>query len=492
MIVSSNRLLIAGVGPVPPERPGRLFAPGLRIWGMARELARAGHPVRLVCARYGWTGATAGGEGDERTVADRFDLKPAEEPQLPEGQALDVAGGEWPGLLARETEAFGATAAVGSTDVMNHALAGAGLSIPIWMDYFGDPMAERQLLALRLGSDAGLVDQWAMLAPALARADRLSGCSHQACGALLGQLGVLGRLGRHTARETLVHYIPPWLEPIEPDKANGADEALVRGRLVPADAFMIIQTGGFNTWLDVETLFATLERVMNINPRIHFAATGGAIPGHTASAFWHFTKAVNASPHRERFHLLGWLPLGQVPRLIAEGDMGLNVDIACPEGMLGTRNRILDWLAGGLPVVSTPGCELAGELGERGYLRLADHGDPEALAGAILQTAEEPGPAREGARLGIGYLHQIHTPVRCLAPLMQWAEEPKPASDLHRWEEGTDRPSALHDQARRETGRLQQQQRLAERVAELEGQLARLRGSRLVRWALKLRRRNDL
>ena len=49
------------------------------------------------------------------------------------------------------------------TPPYDHALAAARLKIPIWMDYFGDPMAERQMLALRQGSDEGLAAQWELL-----------------------------------------------------------------------------------------------------------------------------------------------------------------------------------------------------------------------------------------------------------------------------------------------------------------------------------------
>ncbi len=482
---SKSPVLVAGVGPLPPEYPERLFAPGLRIWGMARELAGAGHPVRLICAEFG------GGHLEGKSRVRRFELAPGVGTSLPDGKALETGPDGLPGVLAREAESSGAAAAVGSTDVMNHALALAELKVPIWMDYFGDPMAERQLLAMREGGNQGLANQWAVMAPALARADRLSGCSREACGALLGQLAVLGRLGRHTAGEPLVQRLPPWHEPIAPARSQ-SENPVVRGRLTPPDAFIIVQTGGFNTWLDVETLHASLERAMAANPDIHFAAGGGAIPGHHAGAFERFERAVAGGRHHERFHMLGWLPLGQVPRVIGEGDMGLNVDIECAEGILGTRNRLLDWLAGGLPVVSTPGCELARKLGERGHLQLEPHADAEAIAAAVLRIVARPGPAREAAKQGARYIEEAHAPARCLAPLLEWAADPKPASDLHTWASGTEHPPALHDQARRGAEQSAELQRLAGRVTELEGKLSRILGSRLVRLALKLRGRNDL
>lgn len=476
------RLLVAGVGPLPPERPDRLFAPGLRIWGMARELARAGHPVRLICAQFGES---------RQGQARRYDLlwERRDAPLLPQPVELDLPDGGWPQLLAGEAESFAAAAAIGSTDVMNHALAGSGLKIPIWMDFFGDPMAERQMLALRHGSDAGLADQWNLVAPALARADRLSGCSADQCAAILGQLGAVGRLGRHTVRDRLIHRLAPWIEPIPIDIDC---DALVRGAQAPADAFIIVQTGGFNTWLDVHTLFAALELAMAANPRIHFACTGGAIPGHHAGGYQWFAAQAVKSAFKDRFHPLGWVPLGQVPRLISEGDLGLNVDLDCPEGVLGTRNRLLDWILGGLAVVSTPGCELAQELGDEGFITLAPHGDAEALSRAILaEAARDPKERRAAGEAAATWLRRVHDPRACLAPLLDWAAAPKPASDLQVWKAGSDEPPSLLVQMVDAAGAVREARQQAKKLAWLERRLARLEGSRLVRWALRVRGRRD-
>jgi len=144
-------LLVAGVGPLPPERPERLFAPGLRIWGIARELAKAGHCVRLVCAPFGQDG-----------LVRRYDLAPQRDPVLCEGDNFTLQSGELP----TGSRAGGGFPGPGRRrlDRPDEPRPGPRRArLPIWMDYFGDPMAERQMLALRLGSDDGLARQWALL-----------------------------------------------------------------------------------------------------------------------------------------------------------------------------------------------------------------------------------------------------------------------------------------------------------------------------------------
>ena len=477
-------VLVAGVGPIPPERPECLMAPGVRVWGMARELARAGHPVRLVTARFGGTaGATV--EISRYDVCGETGL---DQPRLEGPRRGTVAAGGVPALLAQEAEDCGASAAIGTTDLMNHALAEAfaGLPLPVWMDFFGDPMAEVQLLAGRGGSDERIDEQWAVYAAALARADRVSGCSREQCAALLGELGAVGRLTRHTAGAALVERVPPWYEPIPIDLEPVSP---LRGAAVGEDAFVVVQTGGFNTWLDVPTLFDGLDQAMEGYGRIHFACTGGAIDGHYSGGFEEFARRVEASRHRDRFHLLGWLPAGLVPRVIAEGDVGLNVDLAVAEGRLGTRNRILDWLGGGLEVISTPGCELADELAGEGHLTIVPHGDAGAVAGALLAAAGRPRRDRTAAGEDAGrHVRRAYHPAESLRPLLDWAAAPEPAPDLLAYSRGLATPPMLLTQARGASRAERQRREEAQRLGEMERRLAELEGSRLVRLAMRLRR----
>ncbi len=482
---SNLPILVAGVGPLPPEKPDRLYAPGLRLWGMARELARAGHPVRLVAAAFG--------QADRMTLT-VYDVAPERDhPRLSDPRPIQADTDAVGAAIAGQAAEFHPAATVSTTDVMNHAVAAAGLTTPAWMDYFGDPLAEAQLLAVRGGSDEGLARQWSLVAPALARGDRFSGCSRDQAAAITAQLGVAGRLNQFTAFEPLVEVLQPWFEPIPID----IDSPSPLREKLPPDAFVIVQTGGFNTWLDVETLFAALERAMAADPRIHFAATGGAIAGHYAGGFEWFAGQVEKSAHQDRYRLLGWIPVGQVPRVIHEADLAMNIDLACAEGRFGTRNRILDWLGAAIPTISTPGCELAETLGLAKLVHLIPHQDPEAAAKAILAHAADPKPGRECAAEAAAYLRKAYDPAICLKPLIEWAAEPKSASDLQMYAHGREyahvgAPSVLLAEARDAAKTRREAIEKARRLAQLERNWAAIMGSRWVKLAFKLRGRKGL
>ena len=323
-------------------------------------------------------------------------------------------------------------------------------------------------------TDRNLTDQWETLAPVLRRADRLSGCSRYQVGALLGELASMGRLNQHTVSEQLVSLLPPWIEGIEPTAGPGP---FLRGVCVPQEAIIAVQTGGFNTWLDVDTLFNALEAAMGASEKLHFAATGGPIAGHNEETFGQFEALIARSPHRDRYHLLGWLPLGQVPRILAESDLAINVDRPSPEGWLGTRTRLLDWIAAGLPVVSTEGTELVQMLAERELIFAVAQGDSQAVGQAIGRILDAPSDARERARAARVYLEERFSPSKCLESLICWARDPKPALDLQSWRMGESCPPALWSRGAGESGALGKLQETQEEskvlAARIEEEMAR-------------------
>jgi len=477
--VSLKPLLVAGVGPLPPEEPERLFAPGLRIWGIARELFRAGHPIRLATVRF------SGSPLDRLYIHDLLPAADSSSPEIGVPRVCELTAESVSESLLKEALNFKAAALVGSTDLINRELGSMNSDLPLWLDYFGDPMAERQMLAYLHNRDDGLADQWRTLVPALLRGDRFSGCSRQQVGAIHGEIASLGRLNRWTSGEPLVQLLPPWIEPIEPTREPGP---FLRGVRVPDDAFIVIQTGGFNTWLDIETLFAALEIAMRNHPKLHFAATGGAIPGHNIWSFGKFEKLIAESEHRDRYHLLGWLPLGQVPRVIEESNLGLNVDLPCPEGWLGTRNRLMDWMLSGLPVVSTMGSELAQDLAEKDLIFAPPQRDPGAIAEAIGRVAADPDESKGRVAAAQHYLREMYAPARSLRPLLEWAAKPGRAPDLIEWKKNPSLAPELWLQGRTDSQRMAEIDETKARLARAEERLKTMEGSALVRAALWVRR----
>lgn len=414
-----SNLLVLGVGPLPVDASDRLFAPGLRTWHFAEVLASRHHSVVIGLINFGDFGAAGSGSGD---------LPRREEA----GENITIVRLKYDPVKTAESLATlhrwaRFDAIIATTDIMNHAAARVGLPLPMWLDYNGDPFAEKQMQACVHGSDASLREQWHLLLPALVRGDRFSTAGDSQKNALIGQLAFAGRLNQYTAGEELVHTIVPCSRAM---MAHGVGTPYsVKSRLIPAQAFMVLWSGGYNTWADVDTLFAGVTAAMDWIPEMCYISTGGGISGHNTATFDRFSAAVSASRYAHRFHFLGWVPTESLPSLYRQADAAINLDVLSYEGELGHRNRIIDWILFGTPVVSTVLCDLTRRLAERNLIWPVEIGNAQHLADTLAHIATHPDEARRRAQAAREYLNGALAESQVLAPLLSWAASPCFAGD---------------------------------------------------------------
>jgi glycosyltransferase involved in cell wall biosynthesis len=99
---------------------------------------------------------------------------------------------------------------------------------------------------------------------------------------------------------------------------------------------------------------------------------------------------VARSPYAARFHLLGWRPWQEVPGYYRLADIGVSIDALHYETILGTRTRLVEMLAYGLPAITSEGCELSYLLPVRQAGLNFAVGDWSQLAAQILRLANQP------------------------------------------------------------------------------------------------------
>lgn len=426
--MNSGTVIVIGVGPVPSGNPERIYAPGLRLFAFSQTIHRSGFRVLMGEADF------APPKVDKSQIMDselRI-AKPTEVPVEWERRLLPLDPHKAAMTIASWISKEKPIAIVSTTDVMNLASALAVGDTPSWMDFFGHPMAERQELAFVHGSDAGLAGQWHYVLPALLAGDHFSVCSMPQKCALIGELGAAGRLNRLTSGSDLVTVIPPGVVHHEPEPDG---RVAFRGSKVPQDAFCLLFTGGYNTWVDEQTLFKGVELAMTqedstgTGRRIHFISTGGEIKGHDEVTFERFKAHVSASPFAQRFHFFGWVPLDALPNFYHEADSAINCDRFTYEGMLGTRNRILSWANFGIPIITTPLCELSRDLVTRGFAVGFPDGDADALCNCILNVMKNGGHYKEMAVAAKGYVLEEYRYEKFLKPLIDWLNRPRISPD---------------------------------------------------------------
>lgn len=409
---------MAGVCPLPFENARTTCGPGMRTWQFAWSLARAGHEVRLLAMM------APGAYEDEGSA------RLEERQRIRIERFSDVAFLD-PTTIRRAIRQFQPHALVGASLYGSSALARAGEGLPLWVDQFGHVMAEAQAKAAVERRNWPLAHAWGLLEPALRAADRLSVVSERQRYAVIGELGALGRLTAETCGYEFISVIPCALVP-EGETAAPAGpspEPAIKGRLAPADAFVALWSGSFNVWSDVETAVRGLEEAMSRQPRIHFVATGGAVPGLDTEAYERLQRLVARSPHAPRFHLEGWVRAERVAGYVAEADIGVLAEKPIYEGMLGSKNRIVQWMGGGLPVVYNRVGDLGDLLEERGLGLTFPVGDAAALGERLVWAADNGGSLREMAARARGHASRDLTFEATTRELVAWAGAPAVAPD---------------------------------------------------------------
>lgn len=411
-----SRVFVVGAGPMMDGAARRVTAHAVRTWHFVTALRRAGHEVALYTFSQNISPADPEERMVERRARDGFAY-----------ENLDMRMGNTLGYLAGQCETFRPDCVVGVSPEPASWACRMRPTVPVWADLHGWVMAEAQLKAARDGSDEILRYFWRQERPVLRRADRISAVSDAQRFAVLGELATVGRLNRHNARYELVVTIPSSADPAS--VAHPAVPIRIPNLADQESAFVVLWNGGFNTWSDGDTLFEALEWAMEREPAVHFVATGGPIPGHADSVFDAFRARVDASPHRSRYHLLGWVPAEDFPGYLAAGHLAMCVDYPCVETSTGTRTRLLEAMVAGLPVLMTRGTELSGavEAGGAGWVTAA--GDPQALGETIVEAARDREETASLGRHARAFVEQKFAIETTLAPVVQWAEEPRFAPD---------------------------------------------------------------
>lgn len=417
-----TRILALGTGPMLDSAEERTFnAHSLRTWHLVKPLLEAGHEVLL----YTLPSFT---ERPETQAA------PGVECASYEGLPVHHFRNNQDEFNLRELSAaavrFAPQALLGINSLPCYVLARVDSTAPMWADFNGSVVFEGQVKTRVYGNNAMLGTYWQMEATAMRRADRFSTVSQRQFYALHGELAAVGRMNRHTFDYPYATLIANAYNPFFADEASRAlCKQHLRGAAIPQDAFVLLWSGSYNCWTNVEVLMAALERAMAACPGLHYLSTGGQVFGHDDLTYPRMLRMVARSPHRERFHLLGWVETSDLPGLYAQADLGLCLDGRNFETMFGARNRVINMMATGVPVAMTDGTEIGEELVRAGCALGYPPDDPEALARVIIDAYARRGEMRELGEQGRNYVMTQFTYEATTRDLVAWATAPTHAPD---------------------------------------------------------------
>lgn len=465
-----KKIFVLGMSPMPFENDRKVYGTGIRTWQFVRPLLEKGH--RLCVVNYAIPSAYLPGfksESHEKYKYDKYDFQ---------YHILNKKDFENTSRLQEIAQWFDPDCMVGCTFYpsylgarLKEIMEGGrdprpGKPIPLWADLFGHVMAEAQARAYMDGDDTPLFHYWNSEYKILTQADIFSCVSGRQEYSTIGELGAVGRLNRHTSGYKFTNTIPCGLPAEEYVHKKNA----IRGKDGIGDKdFVILWTGGYNTWTDVDTLFDGLMLAMKKNPRIRFVSTGGEIPEQDIRTYPHFLSKIKSCEFADRFVMKGWIAGEDVPDHYLEADIGINIDKDIYEVRLGSKNRILDWFRAGLCVLSSNVCELTGIMAAAGAGYIFKPGDASGLAGKLIFLAEHPGEVEATGKAGKEFGFREFDFSRTTASLQAWVEDPGTSPDWGKerklFFEKEKALANLKDIADRQNKMIEERDR---RVAELE------------------------
>ena len=367
------------IGPHPPQAlaGAKVEAAHYRTWQFVEPLLEDGHDV-LLCA------------GEKGLPAERLALESVElssKTLALRGVRFGQRG--WRGELQAAHDEFQPDCVVAVN--FYHSLYASRLKTdrPLWCDIYGDMITIQQAACFRAGTDRGLPTTVGFLERILRSGDVFSVCGQPQRHMTVGELAMSGRLNARTFGYDFVKVVLPGGPASLADSAAPGLADEWRHRL-GANAFVVLWCGGYNTWTDVETLFAGLEGAMAKNPELHFVSVGACTYSAPDDVYARFQSFIEKSPHKNRFHLLGWRPWSEVGEYYKLADIGLNLDAMHYETEFGTRTRLVEMMAAGLPVVTTLGSELSELLDRWGAASTFAVGDAEGLRSHLVALSSDP------------------------------------------------------------------------------------------------------
>jgi glycosyltransferase involved in cell wall biosynthesis len=409
------KILVFGVSPLPFERKVKLYGANIRTWNIIKPLLDDGHEVVLVGLRL-----------DDRYEQGKTAFR-AQELKRDNFTYYSLRKDLFDDLnfLQKIHDRFNPGCVLGLNNVPCLSASLINTDKPIWADLNGSLLAEAQAKAYVYDNDTYLTDLMAYERIILKRADIFSVCSLPQKFALIGELGLLGRLNKYTFGYELIRVIPNSIDKIP----YSHKEKRLRGIEVQDDDFVVLYSGSYNTWTDTQTLFSALEASMAKNPKIKFVSLGGAVPGHDEKTYFDFLRKVEKSRFSSRFILKGWVEAQELPDYYLESDIGINVDSSNYETLLGARNRILDMFKAGLAVVCSLGTEISHLIKEQELGFTYPLEDSLELSRLILFCSQNKQLTRSRGSQAKNYVFTNLTSDKTAYPLREWVKCPEAAKD---------------------------------------------------------------
>lgn len=300
---------------------------------------------------------------------------------------------------------------------------------PIWVDLNGWCMVEGQTKAYLDKNDSILQYFWKLERRICLRADKFSTVSEPQAIALIGELAATGRLNSYTFNYNFATSIPNAVNELHFNFSPVNNKKMLRGIKVPDNAFILLWSGGFNTWTDIDALSAIIESFLKYNKNRYFVSTGGMVDGHDEKTYLRFLNKIEQMENRDRCIIEGWIETEKMLHYYAESDLGINIDSENYETQFGARNRLTNMLASGLPVITTKGPEISSMIDRAGVGWAVPIGNTTTFILKLNALAEHPEQLKIISKKAKAWAAEEFSYQKTTQRLAKWLKNPSLSPD---------------------------------------------------------------
>jgi glycosyltransferase involved in cell wall biosynthesis len=254
----------------------------------------------------------------------------------------------------------------------------------------------------------------------------------------LGALHTLNRVNPDTyaadsSLRSLLAIVPFGIPSEPPSRLGPGPREVIDG--VGRDDLLLLWGGGVYNWFDPLTLIRAVADVKERVPQVRLVFMAAQHPNPDVPEMWMLAAARSLSRElgltgRHVFFNERWVPYDERASWLLDSDIGVSTHFDHVETRFSFRTRILDYFWAGLPVISTAGDGLAGEIEAADLGRIVPAENVSALAGAIEQLADRD--TRRAMSERVRAHAQRYSWDRAAAPLIRYCADPRPAPDLLR------------------------------------------------------------
>lgn len=202
-----------------------------------------------------------------------------------------------------------------------------------------------------------------------------------------GVLSAMGRINPITFKTQILEIVPYGIHTSE----IRHDKDVCKGPMIKRDDFMILWFGGLYPWFDILPLLQSIKKLAHNYSDIKLIILGGKNPFSVDKQFTEqYDFALDFAKKNDLFekniYFVDWIPYDERNNWYMESDVVINLHHKTKETIYSWRTRIVDYIWGELPIISTGGDEVTQYLANNKASIILKNNETEELSKIIEEV----------------------------------------------------------------------------------------------------------